>query len=238
MGVGLQFFIYNGFSTLSIPGMHVISANVYETAERSVELYEIPGRNQPLIVDGGRYLPVDVVYHCFIKDSFDAKMTTFRQIFKNKGFYRLEDSYHTDEFYKARIVAPLDVVTHNMRTSGEFDVLFERDPRRFLKTGETAVTVASGDSITNPTDFDSQPLIVVTGSGQLQIGQTTITIASGFTSVTIDCEMMDCYSGTQSANDKVTFSGNNFPTLKPGSNGVVYGSGITNVTITPRWWRV
>lgn len=92
--------------------------------------------------------------------------------------------------------------------------------------------------IYNPTLFASKPLIRVTGTGTVGIGDNTITVASGYTYVDIDSEIQDCYCGTQNANSLVTFSNRKFPELQPGINGISLGTGVTSVQITPRWFRL
>lgn len=91
-------------------------------------------------------------------------------------------------------------------------------------------------AIKNPTLFPSKPLIRVTGSGAVGIGDETITIASGYDYVDIDSEIQNCYCGNQNANAAVTFSNRKFPELQPGVNGISLGTGVTSVQITPRWF--
>lgn len=103
------------------------------------------------------------------------------------------------------------------------------------------LTLADGETptdIENPTLFASNPLIRVTGSGTVGIGDNTITVGSGYAYVDIDSEIQNCYCGTQNANAIVSFSTGEFPTLPPGVTGITVGSGITSVQITPRWYRV
>lgn len=95
----------------------------------------------------------------------------------------------------------------------------------------------------NPTPFASKPLIKVTGTGTLGIGEYILTI-TGTASQTlyIDCETMEIYTleGTvpMGASSLVSINKNDFPVLEPGTNNISVGSGITAVTITPRWWRI
>jgi hypothetical protein len=95
----------------------------------------------------------------------------------------------------------------------------------------------------NPTQFDAKPLIKVTGTGTLGIGKYILTI-TGTASQTlyIDCETMEIYTleGTvpMGASSLVSINKNDFPVLEPGTNNISVGSGITAVTITPRWWRI
>lgn len=95
----------------------------------------------------------------------------------------------------------------------------------------------------NPTPFASKPLIKVTGTGTLGIGEY-ILIITGTASQTlyIDCETMEIYTieGTvpTGASSLVSINKNDFPVLEPGTNNISVGSGITNVEIVPRWWRI
>lgn len=107
-------------------------------------------------------------------------------------------------------------------------------------TGDTTLTVASQQeqfTIENPTLFDSQPLLRVYGEGTLGINSQSVTITQADEYTDIDCEMMDCFKGTENKNLFVQFTDFNFPVFKPGTNNISL-SGITKVEITPRWWMV
>lgn len=103
--------------------------------------------------------------------------------------------------------------------------------------GPVTVEVTEGLRVTNPTLFDALPFLRVYGTGILGIGSHTITITAADVYTDIDCEMMDCFKGSANKNQYVQFSGNDFPTLKPGVNGFTF-SGITKVEVKPRWWSV
>jgi len=106
------------------------------------------------------------------------------------------------------------------------------------------ITVQYGNSpVYNPTEFDAKPLIKVVGTGTAVVGDTAITITgTAGQTIYIDCDSMEIYKlnggAPQSAASLVSFSGNDFPKLKAGSNTVALGTGITSVTITPRWWII
>ena len=111
-------------------------------------------------------------------------------------------------------------------------------------TGDITLTYGADPyKLVNPTLFPSKPLLKVTGRGTLSVGDVTLTI-SGTTSqvLYIDCDIMEVYSITggqmQPQNSLVTISGNEYPTLQPGATQITLGSGITQVVITPRWWRI
>jgi phage-related protein len=95
----------------------------------------------------------------------------------------------------------------------------------------------------NPTQFESKPLLVVTGKGVLQIGDYVLTIVGRENqTIYIDCESQEAWevvgAGRISRNDYIQNAGEEFPVLVPGINNISVGSGITAVTITPRWWRI
>lgn len=104
-------------------------------------------------------------------------------------------------------------------------------------SGDVTVEYGQNPSIlVNPTLFESKPLLVVTGRGNITINGVQIAISA--TPTTIDCELMEAYNGTTSRNSDIVLTPNKFPVLKPGNNTITLGSGITKVEITPRWWRI
>lgn len=105
-------------------------------------------------------------------------------------------------------------------------------------SGEVEVKVASPVDLTNPTNFPAKPLIRVYGNGSVRVGDTIATVqnnADGY--VDIDCESMNCYDTTGGRNADVSFSGNDFPELASGDNGILL-TGPSRVEITPRWWEL
>lgn len=109
------------------------------------------------------------------------------------------------------------------------------------------ITITWGDDpykVVNPTLFASKPLLKVTGHGVLTIGSQSITIngTSSTQVINIDCDTMEAWEMSGSAmiprNDYIQNAGDDFPKLKPGANKITLGVGITQVVVTPRWWRV
>lgn len=100
------------------------------------------------------------------------------------------------------------------------------------------VTIASPAELENPTLFESKPLIRVYGNGTLNVNDIYITVAnSPYTYIDIDCELMDCYHGSNNANQYVSFSTTDYVTLRSGMNYFSY-SGFTKVEVTPRWYEI
>lgn len=242
-------FTFDGQNSLN-SGIYITGEAVYNAPGRVVDMISVPGRNGDLAIDQGRFENIQVTYPagCFanISADFADKISAFRNILASRYAYkRLTDTYHPDEFRLGLYKAGLEVETVAYNTAGEFGIEFECKPQRWLVSGETAQTFTNSGSITNPTLFPSSPLLVVTGSGTLTLGSQVLTIASGSSSsqvIYIDCESQEAWeivgSGKISRNDYIQNAGESFPVLSSGNNVVTLGSGISQVVITPRWWRI
>lgn len=175
------------FKTLTFDGRSSSEFNVYITGEgvfnapeRAVEMISIPGRNGAFALDYGRFENIEVTYNCGIAGDDDADFASAISDFRNwlcsrNGYVRLSDDYNAGEYRMAIYKSGLEVTAENLK-AGEFPVVFECKPQRFLTSGETAVAVTSGDTITNPTLFDSRPMVEVTGYGNINLGIDTIEI--------------------------------------------------------------
>lgn len=223
-------------------GVYISGNGVYNAPERDYEMVSIPGKNGQLAIDHGRYENIEVTYPCFIwadtQQEFREKMRTIRAKLTSKlGYKRLEDTYHPDEYRMAIYKAGIEVDPVYYNRAGEFELTFDCKPQRFLKSGENQVTVANNGAITNPTLFESLPIIETQGAGTLTINNSTITITNTGKTI-LDSEMMEAYMEENGAiipkNDSVS---GEFPKLQSGAN-TVSRTGITSVKITPRWWTL
>lgn len=155
-------------------GVKITGEAVYNTPERDVEMVEIPGRNGAFALDHGRFRNIIVSYPAGIADTtqtnFAQKIRDFRNMLASRvGYKRLEDDYNPDEYRMGVYKAGLEVSPVNYGQAGEFAIEFECKPQRYLKSGETEVSVANNGTITNPTLFESQPLLKVIGSGNMTV---------------------------------------------------------------------
>ena len=221
-------------------GVHISGSGTFNAPARAYENIAVPGRNGDLLSQNTRLQNVLLTYPAGIVSGTKANLEGLRSaLLSVVGYARLTDTYHPDEFRLAVYKGPFSVDMVRDLSAGQFDITFECKPQRFLTSGETVTTVTANTAISNPTPFDARPLLRVYGYGTLKVGSTTVTITDyNNTYIDIDCELMDCFNGSTNLNSFVTFSSNDFPTLKSGSNGVEISGSITKVEITPRWWRV
>lgn len=178
--------LYKGFTFGDVSskdyGVYITQEAAYNAPERDVDVVEIAGRNGAYILDKGRFKNITVSYKCGIalddEQSFESAIRTFRNALASKAgkYVRLEDEYNPNEYRQASFLGGIEVDMADRR-AGEFTITFDCQPQRFLKSGETAVSVASGGTLTNPTLFDAHPLIsaYIDDAATLNIGDKTIT---------------------------------------------------------------
>lgn len=159
-------------------GVYITGEAVYNAPERRVEFISIPGRNGDLILDGGVFENIEVKYPAGTfgddQSDFSEKIQAYRNALKaQRGYQRITDDYHPDEFRLGVLVDAIEVDAVQQNKGGEFDIVFNCKPQRFLTSGETAVDVLAPGSLrgelTNPSLFGSSPLLAITGAGTLDI---------------------------------------------------------------------
>jgi phage-related protein len=159
-------------------GVYITGEAVFSAPQRDVEMIKIPGRNGEFALDNGRFENIEVTYPAGIfadnEADFAEAISDFRNFLASRtGYCRLEDDYNPTEYRMAVYKSGLDVDAKVLK-AGEFDITFDCKPQRWLKDGETAVTMASGDTLTNPTLFESSPLLETAGSGTIQFNGYSI----------------------------------------------------------------
>ena len=165
-------------------GIYISGEGVFNAPKRDVEMIKIPGRNGEFALDNGRFENIEVTYPAFNfepddYDTFMQNLSDFRNaICAQRGYQRLTDTFHPDEYRMATYIGGLEIKPVKYNTASEFNIVFDCKPQRWLVSGETAVTVDSGDTLTNPTLFESGPLLEATGSGTIQFNGYEIELAS------------------------------------------------------------
>ena len=246
---------------------------VFDSPVRVGEMIHVPGRNGSLWLDEGCFENIDVEYPAFIgtesETIFREKLSEVRSFLgSRKSYCRIEDDYHPDEFRLGVFRSAIETKPTHYNRAGEFTIVFDWKPQRFLKSGETAVSFGAGNSvIENPTLFDAKPLIKVTGDGTVSIPPYSFTVSDNTGELWIDSELMEVYTLSANLQDLtdeqaqiITDELNNSIQVRDGSiayragDKVVFanykypmiGAGRVpvrvdsgmTVTIYPRWWRL
>ena len=161
-------------------GVYITGTGVFNAPERSVEMVEIAGRNGSFALDKGKFENIEVTYRVGIVDDSEAdfadRVSDFRNWLCSKvGYCRLEDEYNPNEYRMAVYASGMEL-EHDLLIAGEAEITFNCKPQRWLTSGETAVSVADGGTIDNPTRFESEPLLAVEGYGNINFNGYDIDI--------------------------------------------------------------
>jgi len=175
--------IFDGIS-LKTYGLYISGDTVYDSPERDVEMISIPGRNGTFALDKGRFNNIEVTYPAGVfsdsQTNFADKVSALRnQLASRTGYRRIEDEYHPDEYRMGVYKRGLEFDPVHYNEASEFEITFDCKPQRFLKSGETEITIpsqGSGYNLTNPTLFESKPLLMVEGYGDINIDDQVISI--------------------------------------------------------------
>lgn len=159
-------------------GVYITGEAVFNAPEREVEMISIPGRNGAFALDKGRFNNIEVTYPAGIfadtEEDFAEAISEFRNFLCSRnGYVRLQDEYNPNEYRMAVYKSGLEV-DPAMLKAGQFNIVFDCKPQRFLTSGETAIAITSGDTLTNPTLFEASPLLEVEGYGD-------VNFSSGYT---------------------------------------------------------
>lgn len=139
------------------------------------------------------------------------------------------------EYYKARIAnqIPFEKVLRG-NPHCTFAVNFRCYPFFYADAAADITVTTSGTIITNPGSVYSEPILTVTGSGNitLMVGLTIVELENISGSIVIDSVLQEAYQGTTLMNNHMN---GEFPVLKPGANAISWTGTVTKVVVRPNW---
>ena len=232
-----EYFTFNGKQSTDFE-VWISGNGIYRAPERDIDTVQVPGRCGELTLDNGRFRNVDITYPAFIFRDFRQNFNAFKEyMLSMTGYRELQDTYDPDHYRMARFIRTIEPEMMVRNKMGQFDIVFNCDPRRFLINGKDTKIFSSGGTIRNQTLYDALPLIRAYGTGSLTISGITVTISSANEYTDIDCELQEAYKGSTNCNNNISLTNGEFPRLVPGSNSISF-TGLSRIEITPRWWQV
>ena len=227
-----DYFIWNGVDCRT-KGIHVSELPpITIPLERSKQT-NVPGRPGSLtqLEDDDVYDDMILTATCFIADP--AQIPVIAAWLKGKGTVTFAN--RTGGHYNARIANQIPfekVLRGNPHCS--FAVNFRCYPFWYKDNVSDVTITTSGGTITNPGSVYSEPLITLTGSGDitLMVGTTIVELTDITTGIVLDCALKEAYLGTALMNDHMS---GDFPVLKPGLNAISWTGNVTSIVIKPNW---
>ncbi len=227
-----DYFIWNGVDCRTY-GIHVSELPpITIPAERTTQT-NVPGRPGSLTTLEGRDVYDDMLLavQCFIADP--AQIPAIVAWLKGAGTVVFPN--RPGGHYRARIA---NQIPFEKILRGNPHCSFAVNFRCFAfwyqdEVADVTVTI-SGTTITNPGSVYSEPVLTVTGSGDitLTVGTTIVELTGIAESIVIDCALKEAYKGTVLMNEHMT---GDFPILVPGLNAISWTGNVTRVVVKPNW---
>lgn len=225
-------------------GVFISGEGTFDAPKRRARKISIPGRDGDLVLDEGSFENIQVSYPAFIvarnQAEFKEKLEAFRSALLSKtGYVRLSDTYHKDEYRMAAYLEGLEVSPKLNNKAGNFTLVFDCKPQRFLKIGDLPVSVASGDVITNPTLFNAHPLIKFNSNGNdgnINFGSKQIKVLSAILGrVNLGLDVSGSRTTTRTWQDVITIqnagSFNAGDTLRFNGGKVIFTFNFTPINV-------
>ena len=239
MGLSKNWFVFDGVDSRDF-GVYLFAKEILGAPARRRETISVPGRSGDLIRDEKSFENKLIRYSVvIIKDALTGMRDLSDFLLSRGGYARLEDTYNRDEYYMAVLSGGIEPVASTDQQLAKAELVFERQPQRWLKIGEEDKSFTAAGSLENPTWFPAYPLLRIYGNGTATVNGYTVTVANNASNyVDVDCEAQDAYKGSTNRNADITLNANyEFPVLGTGTNNVAL-SGISRIDVTPRWWRL
>lgn len=217
-------------------GIIVVEGPPEVLAQEEYEEIIIEGRNGTLIENKGTFPNVE---KSFILTTIDLdqdidliiekiKIWLFN-IKDNKLLYAIPNRYNIVK----KVVIEEDIKT-TFEEYGDFKIKFLCEPFYYNLLEKDITITEKGTKFYNKGDFNSNPKIVIYGTGDLQltINDTTVQINNVDERVLLDSKLFLCLD--KDNNNKSIDMIGNFPTLDIGENTITWVGNITKLDISPR----
>lgn len=212
------------------------SSDLWRKPERMTDAFSVVGRNGDLFISQDKFSNVTRSFECHIRENWNNNYSALISVLSSKdGYLRVETTEEPDVYMMGVFTSEIEPEMWQFNRRGTFTLSFNFKPQKWLKSGEKRIYVDSSATLLNPTNFDAKPLIEVSGTGTININDSTIVLAQNTGTTIIDCDLQDAYEGTINRNGDITIT-NGFPILTSGEHEVSV-DGCT-INVIPRWWRL
>lgn len=201
-----------------------------QRAEEQIEEYEVPYRNEELIIHTDRYKPYLREMIVVAKDL--SQINRINSWLRGRG--KLRTSIEKDGFFYASVFSGLDY-KEIAKDIQDFRVSFKVDPFFYLDSGQETIIITEKTKLINPGTYRAEPVIKIYGAGNI-----TLNINSDFykfkdieNEITIDSNLQTIYKDTLNQSHK--FYADEFPVFDMGDINITWEGSVDKVEIIPRW---
>lgn len=216
---------------------------------RKVTASSVSHRSGLLLFDEKAYENSDFELNLFFKaDSEkerDERRDLITYVFDTGSYVPFIPYFDKNKIYEVHTIEPPIFQGNIARKHYEkYTLSLTSKPFKIL-TSSDVINLTKGQTITNPSMYQSKPIFEIFGTGDivLKINGIDFAIKNIQNSIIINSNIPSAYripiGGQFAINEENKVYTRNYPVLKPGANVITWtGTNITKVTINPRWWSL
>jgi phage-related protein len=235
-------FIFDGVSSEDLNT--VIQARpLIEAPLRKVDMKSTYGVDGSTPYDEGAYDNTDLELTMVINgNDLIGDRQKLYNLLDSRGVYKeLIPYFDPDKIY--RVMLNDKIKFENNYMYGQKQALSARftvKPYKYLVANDPVTIVGTTGSITNPTNYTSQPIITITGNGPvtLTVNGKDFVIKNVIDTITLSSERQAAYQEyitgvLTSMNSQIATR--DYPVFNPGVNSIMVTGNVLKLDIEPRW---
>lgn len=235
-------FIFDGVSSETINTI-IQARPLIEAPSRKVEWRSTYGVDGTVPFDEGAYdnTQLDLIMLVDGNDLIADRQAVYN-LLDTRGFYKdFIPYFDPDKIY--RVMLSDKIAFQNNYMFGQkqaFNAKFTVKPYKYLVANTPKVIYGTSGTITNPTNYPSQPVIKISGSGPvtLTVNGVNFNIKNVIDTITLSSERQAAYQEyiigvLTSMNHQI--ASREYPVLKPGVNTITATGNVLQIEIEPRW---
>lgn len=235
-------FIFDGVTSESLKTI-IQARPLIEAPLRKVEMKSTYGVNGDVPYDEGSYSNTDMELMMYINgtDVISDRQKLYN-LFDGRGVYKDFIPYFDQtKIYRVMLSEKLKFEGNRIYGNGQMvSAKFTVKPYKYLVNNQPITISGKSGSVTNPTNYMSQPIITIKGTGAstLTVNGVDFGISNLSNQITIDSEREMAYQKDVNGvltpmNDKVITR--DYPVFKPGVNTISATGAVTQLYIEPGW---
>lgn len=171
-----NYLVFGGIDTRDY-GIYISGYRKQKIPQRPYEVVQVPGRFGDLLVGGNSMSNEEIRYPAFFAPvngtyglyaTYEAAYSAFRRaMLKVTGYATLTDTYDTGHYRKAVFTGGVDIDTTQKLDAGNFELVFNAKPQRYVLPIAPPVSVFGGEVLTvvDTNGLSSEPVINVQYTG-------------------------------------------------------------------------
>lgn len=229
-------FIFDGKDSYRDYGILISKRPSISSPARRISYIDIPGRHSRLRYDEEAFDDITILVECAVqkKELLSGKLDDIKAWLFGVGESNLIFSFQPEKRYIAQVVNAI-AFEQICKDASKFPIVFNCRPFKYAVQNSPLTITESGSFIINPGTIESEPVISVYGSGniELTLGSNIISLIGVTNKIIINTVIQDAYDDEGlSLNSKMN---GEFPHLGVGHNEIKWTGDVQKIEILPNW---